>query len=295
MSLRLYSLIFGILLFQGLQAQALIMIGDETKTGFKLVANGYLQNEVYLEKMNFKGFPAGETELYFALQDGRSFKKSLPNLPKGNHQYFIVENFGGQLKLRYRGKHESIGQSALLFDYNEDQAFPFPDRPVASVAEKLPEIPEPHKAPKIKLDSSEATEGKPLKERPAKVEESSAESRTDSLVVQSAPTEEAKTKPEPAVVSEAKPFEETILQIETSNFEFDKLSLSKQLFEKTELTEEQLSQLLKSFKYDQSRLDLLATYREKHPDIALGKELIKCFDYELSKIAAQKIIDGTKD
>ena len=69
------------------------MIADETKTGFKLIAEGFIPNEVFLEKLNIKGLP--EEAGLFEMKDGRNFKRKLPALEKGKFQYVIYEDFKG--------------------------------------------------------------------------------------------------------------------------------------------------------------------------------------------------------
>ena len=53
-------------------------------------------------------------------------------------------------------------------------------------------------------------------------------------------------------------FEESLAEIQKSNFEFDKVQIAKDLSNNKSLTIDQLSQVLKSFKYDHSRLEFLS-------------------------------------
>lgn len=295
MALRLYSLILGFFFFQSIQAQSIIMLNDETKTGFKLIAEGYLQNEVPREKMNIKGLPPDGTQLFFEMEDGRVFSRKLPQLAKGNHQYIIYQDFENNLRLRYRGKHKKLSQSALLFTYKKDKPYTLPERTVVTV-----ETPDSAKII-VQKDSSQSKKAiavltpSEIKETPKanpvghklpypQVEK---EKTGDSI---KAVTTRIETTEEPGNTFD---FNNALAQINTSNFEFDKLQLAKKLVENESIGSEELQQIFKSFKYDQSRLDLLQTYRTKRPKSVLKTDMLKSFDYELSKQAAQKIIDET--
>lgn len=310
MALRLYSLFATLFLLQSLQAQSVIMIADETKTGFKLIVEGFIQNEVFLEKLNIKGLPE-EAVLFFEMKDGRNFRRKLPTLEKGKFQYVIYEDFKGKLRFRYRGKHESLKQSALMFKYKKEQAYSFPDKLVAQNSpnkkpETALEVPDSSEAPKtiatVSADEiKEMPKANPLEHGnlPKTSENDKPKVSTDKVSSQpvSKPVESSSTKSKTATLetkTEEKVkvfnFEESLAEIQKSNFEFDKVQIAKNLSTNASLTIEQLNQVLKSFKYDQSRLEFLKYFRLKQKEIKLDESILNAFEYELSKQAAQKII-----
>lgn len=295
MALRLYSLIIGLFIWQNLQAQSIVMISDETKTGFKLVAEGFIQNEVFLEKINIKGLPLEGSELYFVLKDGRSFRRKLPSLAKGNHQYIIYQDYEGHLRLRYRGKYDKLKQSALLFNFNQELPFTFPEKILAAREEKSMDVLETsvdtsRDEKVIAVISAEeikaAPRANPIEDRTINIPAASDDTATAETENS---TLETSKEPEP----ESFNFDAAVAEINTSNFEFDKLQLAKKIIEEEIINTEQLLRLLKSFKYDQSRLDLVKSYSGKEANSPLNDSILVAFDYELSKQAVKKIIDET--
>lgn len=310
MGLRLYSILLCLFLSQSIKAQVVLMIADETKTGFKLIVEDYLQNEVFLEKMNIKEIPNEESQIHFEMQDGRFFSRKLPELPKGFYKYVIYEDFEGKLKFRYRGDDSKLSQSALLFKYEKKNKYSFPEPAkvlVVNTEEKTPQ----KKPSKEAQDSSKASEAiavisaeeiqeipkvNPLEHASAPKEESAPE------IVETNDNEKSTTlenpKPEKAASTEpskAFDFEASLKSIEELSFEFDKLQMTQKLVSDNSLDSKQVLALLKCFKYDQSRLDLMRFYLEKHPNSKLDASLLNAFDFELSKQAAQNIIDGTEN
>ncbi len=296
MSLRLYSLVLGLLCFQNIQAQAVLMIEDQSKTGFKLVVDDYLQNEVFLEKLNFKGFSQDGALLFFEMQDGRHFSRALPKLPAGNHQYIIYEDFKGKLRLRYRGEFDKLSQSALMFSFKKEHKYQFPVIIAAQPDEEL-KTKQSAKTDSIKSEEAIASAETPINKETMAAAKEDMPSK-DSLTSQNtlAQNTDSISIAEPKQKTEKKEevfnFATALAKIKASNFEFDKLQMAKGLIGQESLDSEQIVLLLNSFKYDQSRLDLLKTYLEKHPKKKLDEAILNAFDYELSKQAAKKILEA---
>ncbi len=108
-----------IVLQQVSQAQTILMFEDQTKNGFKLVVNNYLQNETDLPKLNLQNIPSGEPDLLIILKDSTIIRRKLPELETGIHKYVIYRDYKGKVRLRYRGIYNDLGQSAIMFDYSE--------------------------------------------------------------------------------------------------------------------------------------------------------------------------------
>lgn len=301
MSLRLLFIILSLFITQGLQAQSIIMIEDQSKTGFKLVVNGYLQNEVFLERVNIKDLPSGELKLLVELKDGRILRKELPNLGEGKHQYVVFKNFDQNLKLRYRGSYSELKQSAVMLAFTKDQLYQASKEVLAStVLSDLPQADSLRDIREAVPQDSIVAEGNstPIEVKSSPV--SSPKMETDSLPIATAATPATKDSTAAQSNSEGEPktaivdaFSEELNQVKNSNFEFDKLQIAKRIIEVKALDNDQLAALLAQFKYDQTRLDLLQGYRQIHPKTKLGIEVLNSFDYELSKQSAQKIIDET--
>lgn len=118
--LLLLALYFG---SQATQAQAVLMFEDQTKSGFKLVMNNFIQNETPLIKLNLQRIPSKENQILVILNDGITIRRSLPKMEKGIHKYVIYSDFKGKRRIRYRGAFSSLQQSALMFSYKEVERF----------------------------------------------------------------------------------------------------------------------------------------------------------------------------
>ena len=137
-----FIFILFLLLSQVAHAQTILMFEDQTKTGFKLIMNNYLQNETALPKLNLQKFPDAENEVYLVLENGIHIKRKLPKLPKGNHKYVIYKDFKGKHHLCYRGISTELSQSALMFDYKEMLVFNEPAIAAIQQADTLSHFPD---------------------------------------------------------------------------------------------------------------------------------------------------------
>lgn len=305
------KLLFFIILFaQTTQAQVILMIDDETKSGFKLVMNGFLQNETALPKLNLQKFPADQNQLTILLNNGLSLKHTLPRLEDGIHQYVIYKDYKGKIRFRYRGVHNTLSQSAIMIDYHDD--LPYPIQTVIAQVDTTTNYPEwkekqKEEASLVVVDSNpkeisgadlreQIETGHPITGGPLEIQKKGKEEASDkpkeSLVTDDATSiaEEPTTSEAP---KEAKPinlYQDFIAAFKLSEFEFDKLKLAKEFIASEKIDEKQAVEILKGLKYDQSRLDFLQFLISKQAHLKNSQEaLIACFDYDLTKNQAKKL------
>jgi hypothetical protein len=287
------------------------MIEDETKSGFKLVMNGFVQNETALPKLNLQKFPEGENQVLILLENGFQIRRKIPKLEKGIHKYVIYKTFRGDFKIRYRGSSGSLSQSAIMIDYHDDLAHVDPSARTIVQADTLSRFEEWQEAqadpiaasaPLPKADSVPVSHKVVLETEivvPAQVEERTA--TVDSLKGKENPQDKLVSDEElesqvtlaadaPEKPNEAQAYESFEQQFKLSQFEFDKLKLAKDFVSKYPMSAEQSVRVLKGLKYDQSRLDFLQYLLSKQDNLGEAKaELLSCFDYELSIQQAKKL------
>lgn len=364
------SLFLLLFLQQIAVAQSILMIEDQTETGFKLVMNTFIQNETALPKLNLQKFPAKENEILILLNDGQQLKRKLPQFKEGIHKYVIYRDYSGKTRMRYRGIHDQLSQSALMFDYKEE--LPWQDGLPILVAERdtssqfeswkkqnalkdslnkltsatiksseaepivaaldtasqgppktktiieaslelqsqKPEIVEkgdsnvvlnpaqisPQDSSNlvkvIAVDTSLASL-KPITQaalKPDSVQKPSVSKPGDSLLL--APSEQSAMAEKPNAAALVDPYLKFSSSYLKSTFEFDKLQMAKTYAQEHEWKKEELIEVLKNLKYDQSRLDLLNFSLNSQAALKANKEeLLSCLDYDLSKQQAEKLFD----
>tara|TARA_Y100001934_G_scaffold174851_1_gene207144 strand:- start:237 stop:1214 length:978 start_codon:yes stop_codon:yes gene_type:complete len=317
-----FIFILFLLLSQVAHAQTILMFEDQTKTGFKLIMNNYLQNETALPKLNLQKFPDAENEVYLVLENGIHIKRKLPKLPKGNHKYVIYKDFKGKHHLRYRGISTELSQSALMFDYKEMLVFNEPAIAAIQQADTLSHFPDLQQnqialarkdslqKDSLKLALAEQQQAEALQRKKdslnamSLVAEVSNPLKKDSIkVVLAEASLEAKSQAEtitaidsstlattPVEALKAGGFGTFILSFESSDFEFDKLSMAKEFASNEKLKAEEAQQILKGLKYDQSRLDFLQFLLTNQSDLKDSQTLlIGCLDFDLSKEQAKSL------
>jgi hypothetical protein len=274
-----------------LSAQLGIILEDETKTGFKLVIDGYLQNEQSLNKINLLKLPAGEHELLFLMNDGLDLRRIIDFNKADNYHFVILKNFAGERKLRYRGSYTEINQSALALDFNktidyQDQAkiiatvdsLPhYKTRPEAEALKTSAEM-------KIILDSAKIISAIPLPKTPK-----------DSVIIKVMPNtlpidldSNSLATAEQSITNITDPFGTLQSSIKLNSFEFDKIHMIEEFMVAEKMSASQLETLLKQLKYDQSRLQILEYALNKQADLKEAKEsLLITLDYELSQQKAK--------
>jgi hypothetical protein len=274
-----------------LSAQLGIILEDETKTGFKLVIDGYLQNEQSLNKINLLKLPAGEHELLFLMNDGLDLRRIIDFNKADNYHFVILKNFAGERKLRYRGSYTEINQSALALDFNktidyQDQAkiiatvdsLPhYKTRPEAEALKTSAEM-------KIILDSAKIISAIPLPKTPK-----------DSVMIKVMPNtlpidldSNSLATAEQSITNITDPFGTLQSSIKLNSFEFDKIHMIEEFMVAEKMSASQLETLLKQLKYDQSRLQILEYALNKQADLKEAKEsLLITLEYELSQQKAK--------
>lgn len=274
-----------------LSAQLGIILEDETKTGFKLVIDGYLQNEQSLNKINLLKLPAGEHELLFLMNDGLDLRRIIDFNKADNYHFVILKNFAGERKLRYRGSYTEINQSALALDFNktidyQDQAkiiatvdsLPhYKTRPEAEALKTSAEM-------KIILDSAKIISAIPMPKAPK--DSVMIKVRPNTLLIEVDSNSLATA--EQSITNITDPFGTLQSSIKLNSFEFDKIHMIEEFMVAEKMSASQLETLLKQLKYDQSRLQILEYALNKQADLKEAKEsLLITLDYELSQQKAK--------
>jgi hypothetical protein len=274
-----------------LSAQLGIILEDETKTGFKLVIDGYLQNEQSLNKINLLKLPAGEHELLFLMNDGLDLRRIIDFNKADNYHFVILKNFAGERKLRYRGSYTEINQSALALDFNktidyQDQAkiiatvdsLPhYKTRPEAEALKTSAEM-------KIILDSAKIISAIPMPKAPK--DSVMIKVRPNTLLIEVDSNSLATA--EQSITNITDPFGTLQSSIKLNSFEFDKIHMIEEFMVAEKMSASQLETLLKQLKYDQSRLQILEYALNKQADLKEAKEsLLITLEYELSQQKAK--------
>lgn len=280
------------------------MIEDQTKTGFKLVVNGFIQNETALNKLNIQGIPEGEQELALLLADGRSYRRKLPELEKGFHHYVIYRDYKGNVRLRYRGLADELVQSALMIDYSEKNLWLDFNRDIVAEVDTNSQF-EDWKNEQALIDSIRQLETAAVVHLPQK---DSLQNAIDSAAIAQIPsvvdsslqlriTEPTDSSGQEVIATtpvenKADAFEAFKTQWNATNFEFDKLQIAMNFLAVHQASESETIFMLKGLKYDQSRLNLLQEAIAKAPQLKDSKEaLLACLDYDLSKEQAKSYFE----
>jgi len=301
-------LLFLFLFQQVAEAQSILMIEDQTESGFKLVMNNFIQNETALPKLNLQKFPNETNEVIILLNSGKRIQQKLPAFKKGIHKYVIYRDYSGATKLRYRGIYNELVQSAIMFDYSEE--IPWVDTTVNSIAQNDTNSryeawkKENLKAENTVVDNTVKTIEPPKKEVPPLRTEPGTDADSTKKAPAIAISEKPETLPEPSPKkdsllvlntdttksSQDTPYLNFSTKFMNSNFEFDKLQMAKDYGNQEKISEEQMVEILSNLKYDQSRIDLLRTLLAQQNHLLKSEaKLIACLDYDLSKQEAKKL------
>ncbi len=278
-----------------LSAQISLMLEDETKTGFKLVIDGYLQNEQSLKKVNLQKLEAGKHELIFLMNDGQDLHRKINLQEPANYQYVLHQNYKGERKLRFRGSYSKLSQNALVLDFNRKTVYQDITKTIA-VIDSLPHF-KTKPDPAVVLKQAEVS---PIKD--------SSQNTVTSLVIAD-PNSEFKEKENPLstlalgdTITQKMPVKEASTErdqsesafsalqnsIQLNNFEFDKIQMIEEFLAAEKIKPLQLETVLKALKYDQSRLQVLKTALSKQAELKSDKALfVATLDYELSRQKAE--------
>jgi hypothetical protein len=278
-----------------LSAQISLMLVDETKTGFKLVIDGYLQNEQSLKKVNLQKLEAGKHELIFLMDDGQDLRRKINLEQPANYQYVLHHNYKGERKLRFRGSYSKLSQNALVLDFNRKTEYQdvtkiiavidslphFKSKPDPAVVLKQTEVSPIKDSSKNAVTTFVITD--PNSELKEKITPLGTFAQADSMV-EKTPTKEASTERDQS----ASAFSALQNSIQLNSFEFDKIQMIEEFLGAEKIKPLQLETVLKELKYDQSRLQVLKTALSKQAELMGDKALfLATLDYELSRQKAE--------
>lgn len=309
-------LLFTLLISTLLSAQSTLLIEDETFKGVKLVVDGFIQNARPTNKLAISNFPLEKVTVKILLGDEETITRKI-NLPdNGIHRYIIMRNFAGTLQLRYRGKEASVPPEYTRENYNKLLAYasepppatapkievakvpeekiatvdqPTENKVVAAANEKKPEQ---KPAERITIAEEPKTESKP-KVIPAKAEKPRITIAQDSPAL--VKMNETFTIEEPTDKKDEANFEHLFAKLKAEEFEFDKLRVAKEKLAKIELNAEQVVEILRQFRYDQTRFQFLEEAVKNNPSLRHSADLFKPeFEYILSRSKVVEILEANE-
>lgn len=328
-------LLFALLFSSLLSAQATLLIEDETFKGVKLVVDGYLQNARPTNKLAISGFPTKKVEIQILLGNDEEISRSINLPDNGVHRYIIMRNFAGTLQLRYRGKEASVPPAFTKENYNKLLAYTSAPPPPAAPTPKIIEVPDEEEikedivlettSTSPKPDSSpkpDAAKTKPddrlsihqEKAVPAKPEVNRAKAQKPRISIakdtaalvkmnETFTIEEPEAKAEEPKATEDKSadikneggFKTYFALLKAEDFEFDKLRVAQEKLAKSALTPEQVVQILREFRYDQTRFQFLEEAVKHNPALRHSSDLVKPeFEYILSRGKVTDILQGNE-
>ena len=271
-------------------AQVNLIIEDATGTGFLLGINGFLQNTDPVKELVVKKLDTFPFDVRVELSPNVFFEKKMHFHSKGNYQYIITTNSRDELQLRYRGEPDALPAAATTIDANNV----IPLRPLASLspakekekpASVIPEKKSVSKAPAITTPIStttaipaktQTTETKTPKSIPPKVEAVATPKKDTTVAVVPPP-------PPPPPVKKEKTFGEFYTELQSTEFEFEKLNAAQEFGKKHPYTVEELKQILAAMKYDNTRLEFMRATKNQWKNLTNVNSLRSSFEYEISK------------
>lgn len=274
-------------------AQVNIIIEDESKAGFLLGVNGYVQNTEPISLLMIKGLDTVPTQLLVELQPRVYFTKIIDLHEKGNYKYVVTTNSRDELQLRYRGTLSKVPDGILAMEVQSvlamEQTEPIVTASVKSDEEEIvPEIITPAPSPviptkeivhTIRVDSIA-----PAKAEPVAIKIDTAKSETPIV------TKEPVVQPKDTLIVKANPFDAFITDLSKTEFEFEKLQKSEDFAKNHNFTLEELKQVFNILTYDNSRLTLIRSVKGSFDDVSQMKELAEQLDYEISKVQLEEIL-----
>ena len=274
-------------------AQVNIIIEDESKTGFILGVNGYVQNTDPVHSLAIKGLDTVPTQLLVELQPKVYFTKIIKLHEKGNYKYVVTTNSRDELQLRYRGTLPKIPEGMLAMEVQRSMVME-KSEPIVTASvqsdeiEVTPEIatqtPPPVVPTKEIVQTKKVDSIAPVKTKPLVV-------NTDTISSKIA-VEQKSSKPKQDTISieKANPFEAFIADLAKTEFEFEKLQKSEAYANKHNFSLEELKQVFNTLSYDNSRLQLVQSIKGSFTDMSQMKVLAEQLDYEISKQKLEEIL-----
>ncbi len=270
-------------------AQVNLIIEDATGTGFLLGINGFVQNADPVKELVVKKLDTFPFEVRVELSPNVFFEKKMHFHAKGNYQYIITTNSRDELQLRFRGEPDALPTTATTIDAkNVTPLRPLAalspvkekEKPTSVVPEKKPATREPAATTPKTVVATIPTKTPPAeastpKSTPQKVETTVAPKK-DTVVAVAPP-------PPPPPVKKEKTFGDFLLELQNTEFEFEKLNAAKEFGKKHTYTIEELKQILAAMKYDNTRLEFMRDTKESWKNLKNIQSLRGSFEYEISK------------
>lgn len=271
------------LLFSGfllpLTAQVNVYIEDETGQGFYLGLNHYLQHPEKQTHLLLTGLDTVPYSLQLE-QDTFNFQRKLHLRKTGNHFYVLKLNYRGQLKLRYRGDGKPAGEYAEV-EYHRDVPWPEEWKPKGPV-EKTDYWELAYARQKAAKQAALAHRAEPDADSLKIVVTAESDSSgvlaagNDTVVKNTVVIEESEPQPDS--------FEQFVKRLQNTQFEFDRVKMAKELSGKQRLSIAEIRTILKTLKYDHSKLDFLTNART----FALNPHDLDQLKNELEYVISQK-------
>ncbi len=265
--------------------QVSIYIEDQTGSGFKLGINGYIQNTDPTKQLIIQKLDTFPFDVRVELAPNAFFNKKMHFHERGHYHYIVTTNSRDELQLRYRGKMEQLPEAVITMDLQHV----LPQRPLASTAavSKKP-IPEatPHPIaqevpPENTLAEIDETtvEEQPVPPTPSSPNKPVQKAIAGEQQIQSSPSAET-PKPTPSPVQT---YEAFLTELRSTEFEFEKLNKSRDFARIHHYTLEELKQVLKVMKYDNTRLELIRALKAEIKEMGKTPALRESLEYEVSK------------
>jgi hypothetical protein len=270
-------------------AQVNLIIEDATNTGFLLGINGYVQNNSPVKELAIQKLDTFPFDVRVELSPNVFFEKKMHFHNRGSYKYIITTNSRDELQLRYRGELNALPTGITAIDAKNTT----PLRPLAALSslnekEKPTSVIQQTTAVTIEKVQPEITAATPkadkVKPIPT-VEKVNAPKRTatvdSTLTVKKDSVSEP--PPVPAPVKKEKTFKAFYVELEATEFEFEKLSAAQEFGQKHKYTLEEFKQVLAAMKYDNTRLEFMRAMRDNWKTIDGAASLRDSFEYEISK------------
>lgn len=259
--------------------QLKVYIEDKTGAGFFLGLNDYLQHPERQERLLLTNIDTIPYKLQVE-QDTVNFQRKLHLRKTGVHHFVLVKNFRGELKLRYRGDAIPGGEYTEVA-YHTDVPWPQDWKPSPTRASV-----NYWTAARARHDQNLSAT---IQEEPLPADDTLEVIVTNPNDTSGVLRPDNDTIQKSAVVvrepeeEEIPPFEQLISDLQQKQFEFEKMKLAKEFTAQQQLSIEEIRQILKQFRYDHSKLELLenATSYALNPHRLM--ELKNELDYVLSQ------------
>lgn len=274
-------------------AQVNIIIEDESKTGFILGVNGYVQNTEPVHSLAIKGLDTVPTQLLIELQPKIYFTKIIDLHEKGIYKYVITTNSRDELQLRYRGTSPKIPEGILALNVQHsvvmEQTEPIITASVKSDDIKIaPTAIPPTNTPPI-IATKEIVQTKKLDSIPP-AQPKTAAPEIATTVNTAIVSVKSDNVPKDTVIAPVNPFDAFIADLSKTEFEFEKLQKSEDFAKNHNFTLAELKQVLNILTYDNSRLQLVRSVKGSFKDVSQMKDLAEQLDYEISKQQLSEIL-----